>query len=297
MKSKKAFFLIPLLSLGLSLSGCIFGESSWPDYDTPEEFLSHSQVHPYVTVTCSSIVGEVLDFDMVIKDAILSAAPFSQTDSFESYTDRYFTYEIFLSHSTAGPNFTRMFVYDDGHLLILCKSALGKPSYHYFLFDQDKADALVTFVEGRIGEIIQNREEDKNAANAGATMEAFLGELTGASVIPVRLWEEHEVYECLDDGSLLSLLSQMSFDLVSPYSFSSSALIYNTFVDTPVAASVDTWYLDISSDFRYANLYYFFDNRYEEGDVTFNTYSINENEGRSFYEASLALAKASQVSH
>ena len=140
-------------TLSFALSSCIWSSDAWKDYCTPELFLSHSSVHSYVTVSSSAKEGEILDYELYIKSEILKAGPFESVNSFSSTSDRYIAYEMLLSLATSGPNYTNMYIYDNGNLKIDFKQSLGSLRSFYFTFDSKKASALVDTIDQRIEKI------------------------------------------------------------------------------------------------------------------------------------------------
>ena len=87
-----------------------------------------------------------MDCNLEVKNAILEAAPFNETNKTSSSEERYFTYHILRSHSTVGPNYCAMTIYDDGLMVIDYKSALGPHQYAYFVMDDDKATSIIDLV-------------------------------------------------------------------------------------------------------------------------------------------------------
>lgn len=161
MKSRLFLSFLPLFAL---LSGCTWDEG-WKDYNTPELFLSHAQVHPYVTVTSSEIPdAKVQDYDLLIQKAMLECE-YTASSKVTPTTEHHFSYNILLSLSTAGPNHTEMHVYADGAVRIDYKSALGSPHAFYYSMAPSSAAGLNAFVERRIQEnaLIEEQELDSAA--------------------------------------------------------------------------------------------------------------------------------------
>ena len=161
MKSRLFLSFLPLFAL---LSGCTWDEG-WKDYNTPELFLSHAQVHPYVTVTSSEIPdAKVQDYDLLIQKAMLECE-YTASSKVSPTTEHHFSYNILISPSTAGPNHSEMHVYADGAVRIDYKSALGSPHSFYFSLAPSSAAGLNAFVEHRIQEnaLIEEQELDSAA--------------------------------------------------------------------------------------------------------------------------------------
>ena len=158
MKSRLFLSFLPLFAL---LSGCTWDEG-WKDYNTPELFLSHAQVHPYVTVTSSEIPdAKVQDYDLLIQKAMLECE-YTASSKVTPTTEHHFSYNILISPSTAGPNHSEMHVYADGAVRIDYKSALGSPHSFYFSLAPSSASGLNSFVERRIQEILAMEEQESD---------------------------------------------------------------------------------------------------------------------------------------
>ena len=160
---KKAL-IVPALLVTLCLTGCFDSKNTLNEYKTPELFLSHStEPHHYFTIYSSKDMSKkTLDYDLEIKEAILAAGPFTEVDGIEPKTERYFTYEILRSLSTAGPNICKLHIYDDGNINIYVKNAIAKQCNAFYTMDPEKAYALNDFVELKIEENHDRYEQEVN---------------------------------------------------------------------------------------------------------------------------------------
>ena len=149
MKTKLLF--IPLMIPALLMTGCLPSTSFLKENDTPEKFLNSFDEN-WIFYLSSTEIPEtrVRDYDCVVKNAILLVDDFERARGVNPQSFRSFEYYVLESNSTAGPNFKTMTIYDDGSLIIMCKSALGQPSYAYYTFDKVKAAALNDLAEAQI---------------------------------------------------------------------------------------------------------------------------------------------------
>ena len=156
----KKVTIIPALLISLSITGCFKSTKTLEEYKTPELFLSHSTiVFDYITIYSSKDMSKkTMDYEFAIKNEILASGPFKEVNGIQPKTDRYFTYEILRSLSTAGPNICKMHIYDDGCINIYAKDALAKQCNAFYTMDPEKAYHLNDFVEEKIEEA-QEREE------------------------------------------------------------------------------------------------------------------------------------------
>lgn len=154
----KCLFATLVLLLLLGLTAC--KDDGWKEYYTPELFLDKAIEHRYVTVTSTELDGEVMDYGLVIKNLILDIDGFEETEKRAVKSERYISYKILIALSTAGPNYSDMYLYDDGYLEIVYKSALGDWHRFYYSFDAAKAPTLVEKIENRITENLQEHTEN-----------------------------------------------------------------------------------------------------------------------------------------
>lgn len=155
-----AFLALPML-----LTSCVFKDDGWKEYETPELFLAHAVVHSYITVTSSKMDFEVMDYDLNIRDAILEMKEFTSVKNIDNKSDHYITYKILISLATSGPNYSNMYIYDDGNMQIDYKASLGSLHSFYYTFDSTKAPSLVDKIEQQIEENIEKEQSSSSLEN------------------------------------------------------------------------------------------------------------------------------------
>ena len=286
MRCIKRLPLLSILPAALALTGC-FSSDGWSEYYTPELFLEHARVHHYVTVASSSKESSIMDYELKIKDAVLGAAPFTMTNKISPKSERYFTYHILRSPSTAGPNYAEMRVWGDGHVQVDYKAALGRLESFFYTFDADKAAALTDYVDTRIDEVVVALEEDAGKARKSASIENFLLEAEDATYCNVKLHHEKVLYEFDDDGRLLDLLEEMSF---SPAGETADYYDILTYHLEPVPDVFAEWYLCLNQDFGRVSIVCSYENRFGEEDSIRFSYAIDKVAGQAFYEEAVNLA-------
>ena len=147
---KKKLFFLPIILTTLSLTSC-FGDDEWKkEFGTPELFLSQVGDYSLVYLYGADNNNRGEDIDYEIRNALLEAAPFTETNKKSSEAERYFTYQAFWQPATSGPNFCNMSVYDDGFIKIHHKKSLGPNQYVYFTMDEAKATSIVDMVFAKI---------------------------------------------------------------------------------------------------------------------------------------------------
>ena len=135
--------LIPLIFL----SSCT-GNDEWKkNWGTPELFLSmierEDKTYIYLNGDDSNKINDV---NFEIKNYLKTV------DEYHPYTGKvdtkqgYFTYEYYISPSTAGPNHCDMHVYANGVVVIDYKAALARHKYEYFAITSEKAQQINNFV-------------------------------------------------------------------------------------------------------------------------------------------------------
>ena len=140
----KALLTLSLILISVPLVGC--SDDYWKEeFGTPELFLSNVSDHWCYVYKYDDQTERMVDSEFEIKNAISDSGPFEKTTIKGSKEDRFFTYEIYISPSNAGPNYCKMSIYDDGFIRIDHKSALGPHQYAYFLMDEEKATTLIDF--------------------------------------------------------------------------------------------------------------------------------------------------------
>lgn len=279
------------LALSLPLSSCIFdfSDDGWKKYYTPELFLEHAKVHQYVTVHSTEVDAPgVLDYDFEVKNAILDAAPFESISTAGEKSARFLSYEILRSHATSGPNYSNMYVYDNGLLQIDFKASLGSLHSFYYKFDEAKAKALNAFGENRIRQSIAEEEADLAKAKEDGSIWNLLVAIEGASVIPVWCWKDRVLHECYDDGRLLNVLKNTTFEPLSSATSFNAALIYNT-GNGGNSPTVRDWYFNLSADLAHINVIYFYRNRHGLSQETAIPYSLDSRQGQAIINTAFSI--------
>ena len=290
MKLAKKVLILPIISMLFSLSGCIsFADDGWKKYNTPELFLSHSQVHDYVTVETTDVDGKVLDYDFKIRDLILGVDNYETISKKSTKSNRFISYKILISHSTAGPNYSNMYIYDDGCLQIDYKSALGRKRSFYYSFDSSKAFSLVDSIENRINEIIEAENEDLEKAIVSGSMNNFITAIEEAEVVPVRCWEDKNTYNFYDDNELLDIIKTIDLERSNDTTNYGQILLYNT--DFTGEASLKEWHLDLLKNFEFIEIYYAYKNRFDYPKTSLTRYSLDAQKGRELHQKALEMAK------
>ncbi len=290
MKLSKKLLIISISSMLFSLSGCIsFADDRWKEYNTPELFLSHSVVHDYITVESTGIEDSVLDYEFKIKDLILAVENYETISKKSTKSKRYISYKILISHSTAGPNYSNMYIYDDGYLQIDHKSALGRKRSFYYSFDSSVAHTLVDSIENRINEIIEAENEDLEKAIVAGSMNNFITAIEEAEVVPVRCWEDKKTYNFYDDNELLDIIKTIDLERSNDTTNYGQILLYNT--NFTGEASLKEWHLDLLKNFEFIEIYYAYKNRFDYPKTSLTRYSLEPEKGRELYQKALEMAK------
>ncbi len=290
MKLSKKLLIIPISSMIFSLSGCIsFADDCWKEYNTPELFLSHSVVHDYVTIESTGIEGSVLDYEFKIKDLILAVENYETISKKSTKSKRYISYKILISHSTAGPNYSNMYIYDDGYLQIDHKSALGRKRSFYYSFDSSIAHTLVDSIENRINEIVEAENEDLEKAIVAGSMNNFITAIEDAEVVPVRCWEDKKTYSFYDDNELLDIIKTIDIERSNDTTNYGQILLYNT--NFTGEASLVEWHFDLLKNFEFLEIYYAYKNRFDYPKTSLTRYSLDAQKGRELYQKALEMAK------
>ena len=292
MKLLSKILLSSLVLTSFTLSAC--ESSGWEEWNTPELFLSHSQVHHYVKVTSSEVEGEVLDYDFKIKNMILNVTSFESAKNVNKNTDKFIKYYILRSLSTAGPNYAQMFVYDTGGLQIDYKSALGKVKTFYYSFDSSVAKTLVENIKERVVEIQNEELEDENKANNDGNISNFLESLDPTKMIGIQTWKNHnpngESHRTKDDGSVLALLKTIPFSPCESQPFT-TLLHYN--FDYGDVAYLKGWSFYMSSTLDRIDVHYNYKNRYDFENTVVISYTFDSQKGEEVYSLVLSLPSIS----
>lgn len=292
MKKRSALLLLSLLFVAFASSGC-FGSSDedWKEYRTPELFLDHSMVHAYVTVESTEIEGSIQDYGLEVKKTILDAAPFQEVGSISPAKKRHVSYNMLFSHSTAGPNYSNMHIYEDGYLQIDYKKALGPLRSFYFTFDP--STKLVDNVERRISTVLAGIEEDAEKARSEGIVQNMVAALIDESTVPVWCTDGSKQYDYLDDGSLLSVIASTSFTPKDAL-VTNPVFIYNG--GRSYLPSRDGWSLGLAGDHETAAVNYRFTHRYGGVDTVIIGYSLAKADGENLLSKAIeaGMAKSSR---
>ena len=266
----------------ICLTGCFNSNDTLEKYKTPELFLSHS-IEPdnYITIYSSKDSSKkTLDYNLDIKNAILDAGPFTNTSSFKPNTDRYFTYDILRSLSTAGPNECKMRIYDDGYISIYAKDALANASYSYYTMDNEKAYSLNDFVEEKILDAENAKKEAEEQAKVEGTIDNFFIEMEKRSSITIMYWPGDTFFsdDYHDNGELLAVLKQAAYTPCERLDIGSRVLSYN---DQRHDYGDDylTWRYELSKDNTKVELTYEYKDRNNQSYVYYFYYTIEESQG------------------
>ncbi|MCR5348213.1 MAG: hypothetical protein K6E59_01215 [Bacilli bacterium] len=144
--------LVAFASLVLLLQGCFPNASEAEKVKTPELFFQQTYDVVQTTVYSSSCPENesIQDEDWEIRDAILGLSPFEPIGSFDVPQGKHIRYRVLDSHSTAGPNYHEMLVFEEGKLRIEQKSALSSSSYFYYSFVSKGVSDIIDDVTSRI---------------------------------------------------------------------------------------------------------------------------------------------------
>ena len=144
MKTK--LLLIPIFSLSVCLTACLFEGDEWKEkYGTPELLLENSRDESYIYLYKDQ--NQFKDKDNIIREMIKEVAPFESNNSHSLPKDtKYFTYEANWIPATSGPNYEHLSIWQNGFVRIDHKVSLGPHKYLYFSISEEKAIALVSYV-------------------------------------------------------------------------------------------------------------------------------------------------------
>lgn len=288
MKRNSSFILA--IASGLVLSGCIFNlDDGSKEYQTPELFMSHVVTHHGITILSSEVEEDALDYELKVKDAILSAAPFESVTTFQPTTERHVSYKFLRSHSTAGPNYANMYIYSDGALRIDYKAALASEKSFYFTINPEKAANLNDFVGKRIVEIKETLKSAKQQAKESAGIASFVDAMKTLKDIPmiVRDPSTKNGYDCFDDGTVCDLIQATSHTPIEQAPQGDRALIFN--YSSYVNSQYSGWQYFISGDYKNAGITKTYKNPYGDEDDVALYYAISEADGRKIFERAFEL--------
>ena len=283
----KKVLLIPVLFMTLPLSGCF--EANFDEYKTPDLFLSHiTEVHSYNRIHSSKVdcPNGYMDYDFTVKNEILKIDDFESVSSFKPSSDRYITYASLHSHSTAGPNYSDMYIYDNGQTIIECKKALSKVKRFYLTCSSDKAEALNTFVESWLNGLIEDERRAVELGNEGATIENFFIYMESQSSAHVYCADQH--FE--DHGELLSVMKGVNYvkidDEYPP--FAGQRLLY--YKESPYDYEGDSpaWNFTLSDDYKMVKIVY----DYKYKGIRYSKtvyYSISATDGHAIEDKAIEL--------
>ena len=153
MKKRLAF--LPVAFMPFLLSSCLFFSESdeWKQrYGTPELLLENSKDEAYCYVGEEGT--DFRDVNNVIREALKAAAPYANTNQGSSKAERFFAYEGMWMPATSGPNYNRLYVWDDGFVRIDHKSSLGPHVYLSFSISSSQATLLNDLAYSRIAKDI-----------------------------------------------------------------------------------------------------------------------------------------------
>ena len=289
---KKLLALTFLLSSVLSLTGCIDDDDGrWDEYNTPELFLSHAIVHHYITVESSDVEGEILDYDLYIKDAILDNHEFKKVSYFRPTGSSYIIYNMIFSYSIHGVNYANMSIYRDGSLRIECKTAFTGRRYFCYKFDSGEANTLIDTINSRITLVKSIEDNDDATAKENGSISNFLSTLENTDyVVPIYVRDGYDIYRYTDSNrTLLNALKDIEFTLIEQQTpFYYETLLYNlNYEDDP---SVSGWYLELGYTFDLVEIIFDYTNSFNYQTATTIWYSIDSSVGESLYNLALEIA-------
>ena len=158
---KKPSLFLTTLSLAIPLAGCItIGDDGWKEtYGTPTLFLNNVDTgQPLVYCGGKERIPWCYDENLEIRDILLASGPYAESKRIASDSDRYITYYLLRSNSTAGPNYCALMIYGDGFVTIDYKSALASHHYANFTMDETQANDLIDQVEPKVAEAAKSGE-------------------------------------------------------------------------------------------------------------------------------------------
>ena len=291
---RNSIYAISLLALASSLSSCaFFANDKWKEeYGTPELFLERVSDNNCFIYTYDDRSDLPEDTNFEVRDALVESGPYAASSRTFSSSERFFTYENFFSHSTAGPNFCTMSVYDDGFVKIDYKSALGPHQFAYFDMDATKASAVIDLVFAKIEYEQKVYSEDYASALKSGSIDSFLVAMEEEEKVYVRVTESSGyISECvpfLDNGELLELLKAPRYEPITGYFDSHAAMLQYNYRSSEEL--VWTYYLD--NEFDVAFLDYEYIDRVGRKSTARLCYSIDADAGKAIHAKALELSKA-----
>lgn len=286
----KKILLVTLAASLLGLSSC-FGPDHSEEYATPELFLSHiTTTHPYITVKSTEVDCDAKqDYDLVIKDEILKVKEFKSASSISPATERHLSYMFLRSHSTAGPNYSNMYIYADGSLQIDYKAALGSLKSFYFTFDATEALALNAFVEERLKAVDQAEKAADEEGEASTNVENFCTLVTDMNRVGGSCYYEQVFHGFRDDGKLLDLIDSVDHAPSTDTYGGLSAVDYWHY--RKFGEPEYDWQYSLYEDLKVVRLEHNFDFEIVGSWQTIRFFTIDANAGKSIFDLAKAMAQ------
>lgn len=288
--------IIPLISMSLSLCGCVFfSNGEWKkSYGTPELFLNQVSEHWCYIYTYDNRSELAPDSNLQVRDMMANSGPFEETALTSSKQERFFTYEIYISPATSGPNYCTMSLYDDGFIKIDYKSSLGPHQFAYFTMNEDKATSLIDLVFEKIPYEKKISEEDYEKAKEEGGIEAFLPAMKNrlnalCSCCEIKKDAEWRYHYFTDSGELLEVMESAAYALTdTTYSDSWAVVEYNR---ENVDSTALSWIYRLYDGYEVASIEYWYKDRVGRATELRLYYSLEESKGRSIFEKALEIAK------
>ncbi len=154
---KRRLLAVLTILMPFALIGCTDG--SWKDYNTPDRFLKKAATSAHRFTIC---LGEDerkysshRDYNLEIRDALVSADEFKKTDQSSSKSSRYFNYVCRYSDGYVGlapALYCTMSVYDDGFINIHFET-LKEDKYAYYKMDAEQSYVINDLIREKYQEI------------------------------------------------------------------------------------------------------------------------------------------------
>ena len=285
-----AAMLVPVLC------GCDFDDSEDAyAFSTPDFFLNHIQdANPYYTIRSTEVDRSFPDYETVVALEINKTCSFAPIEKFAPTTDRYMTYYLLFSLSTAGPNYSSFSIYADGSAKIEYKKALGRLHSYYYACDASEGAHINDFVEAYLKQQIINEAEAKKEGENGATMAKFFEYARTFNFATVS-WEvdgtvEGGVGTFADQWwAFLDEIEKTEFVPVSDPSLPDAACL--TYAH-PNYHRIDgpTWVFELMRGCKFARIKYFYEYKGVEYD-TRKYYSLDQADGQRMMDRAVSISK------
>ncbi len=280
----KKLLFIPVLALTLSLTGC--EDDKAKDYSSPELFFSHiSEPHRYITIHSTEVERSFIDYNLTVKDEILKTCTFTAASQTESKSNRYITYYHLHSHSTAGPNYSKLYIYDDGYTRIEYKAALSRLYTYHFTCPVEQASYINGFVKSYLNELIDDEVAAQEKSKAEGTIENFFTFMSESKQKYVNCQHERTTIGFEDDGELLDVMKGITFNKTNDVLQEIPLLKYFKDYDESI---VPSWTFYLYHDYEHAAVIYTFEHK-RINYTFYNYYSLNIDDGHQIVDKALEI--------